>query len=82
MDPSWSSRTAPPTDLQDLINTLLATAVQAAAVLTHTTRVANFTAAAGHQRAAADLADTAGSLVRIRDAMMRAADEFADRDHL
>ena len=74
MHPPPEPPTAPPTDQQDLVNMLLASAVEAAAALSKAHRAVELTA--DEPQTAADLADTASALTRIRDAMLRAADEI------
>jgi hypothetical protein len=74
MYPPPESPAATPPDEQDLINTFLAGAVQAAA-LTGTHQAIR--RAAGQPHVAAELAEAAHALTRVRDAMLRAADEIA-----
>ena len=73
MHPSPPPPAATP-DCQDLVNMLLAAAVQADAALTDTHR--NLQRAAGHPQAAADLSDAAAALSQVRDALLHAADEL------
>jgi hypothetical protein len=75
MYPPPESPAATPPDDQDLINTFLAGAVQAAAALTGTHQAIR--RAAGQPHVAAELAEAAHALTRVRDAMLRAADEIA-----
>ena len=76
--------TPPPPDTradhQDLVNQLLAGALQAAAVLGKT-RQAVALLATREPQAAAHLADAATAWARTRDAMVRAADDLAARDN-
>ena len=65
-------------DQQDLVNMLLAAAMQATAALSQTRRAARLPAAEQPQ-IAADLDEAARALVRIRDMMLRAADQTSAR---
>ncbi|MEV4281526.1 hypothetical protein [Actinoplanes xinjiangensis] len=64
------------TDKQDVINELLAAALQSVAAM-HLARHAIDAAIGTHPDAAAALADTAVALISIRDALLHAADSVA-----
>ena len=69
------------TDHQDLVNQLLAGAMDAAAVLRKTHQAVALLVTRAPQ-AAAHLADAAVAWARTRDAMVRAADELVTRENL
>ena len=70
---------AEPADEQDLINALLAAALEAAAALNGTHHVAMLSACVQPQ-AASDLTAAAAALTQIRDTMLRTADVIASRE--
>ena len=66
---------AAPAEPQDVVNMLLAAAVQATAALRDSHHIVQLTVS--EPQISADLADTAGALTRIRDALLRTADELS-----
>ena len=77
--PATPQPPAAQTDQQDVVNQLLAGAMQATEVLNETRRAAALLAAE-QPEAAANLTDAATAWAETREAMLRAADELATRE--
>lgn len=72
---------AGPADQQDLVNALLAAALQAVVALSNTSHAAAVLNAAAQPQPAADLTTAAHALTQIRDMLLSTADDLAARGH-